>query len=60
MRQVKQYQAVASGNEQRAKIVRVHDPCALLYGGRARDKKAEEENDGMQPESKTGEEINRK
>lgn len=58
MRQIKQYQAGASGNEQCAEIVQVHDPCVLLYGGRAKDE--EEEDEGMQPQSETEEETNRK
>lgn len=60
VRQIKQYQAVASGNEQCAEIVRVHDPCALLYGGRVRDEDEEGENEGTQPENKTEEETDRK
>lgn len=59
VRQIKQYQAGASGNEQCAEIVQVHDPCALLYGGRAKDEE-EEEDEGMQPQSETEEETNRK
>lgn len=57
---IRQYQAVAGGNEQRAEIIRVHDPRTLLYGGKARDEGEEGENEGMQPECETEEETNRK
>lgn len=60
VRQIKQYQAGASGNEQSAEIVQVHEPRALLYGGRARDEDEDGENEGMQPESEKEEERNRK